>query len=200
MIRKLISVMIIIVLVICMAGCTSSNNMADSAVKAAKQYGIEEVADLGELFKAVSNTSDAYFVGSGEESSRAYADVFNSSNSLPQKEVDKVIFVVVFEKPNPSTFNRCQCTVVVFKDSKDASEIYGKCIESMLHKDGVSSGEDKGLSYTFERDEKGTTATSPMFRGFYLKDNCVIKCTCPVNSGDSSDFCDYFLKKMELKS
>lgn len=43
---------------------------------------------------------------------------------------------------------------MVFKDSKDAGEIYEKCVETLSHKDGVSKGENKGLSYIFERDEK----------------------------------------------
>ena len=198
-IRKLISGMIIIVLVICMAGCSSSNNMADSAVKAAKEYGIEEVADLGELFKVVTNTSakkSAFLAGEKELAAKAYEETFNSSNSLPQKEIEKYVFIVVYEN-GETDVNRSQCAVVNFKEKKDAREIYEKCKETLILNDGVSHGEDKGMSYIFERYEK---SSRPIFRAFYLKDNCVIRYTSYCGPGENTGFSEYFLNKMGLKS
>ncbi len=198
-VRKSLSVLFIVLFAISMAGCFAKNDVPSSIVKAAKGYGIEEVASRTDLIKIsaklTSEGAGYYRAKDTEEATKYYQSYFNARKKLPDIDADDFIAVSVKEKGN-AVIHVSSVYSVTLKSKEDAKEVFDKLSEiamSSLRILGKDKGEKSKYSYAIAY-EKNTVSTTVI--GIYLEGKSVTYLQAYSYKNELNAFALYFCGKM----
>ena len=200
-VRKCISVLIIALFAINLAGCSMFNtSVQGSIVSIFKGYGVEEVESQTDLLKIsmkLNQEGSGYLILNDEKATKAYQSYFNGRRKLPTVDCDKFIVGIVLEKGD-AVVHAASVYSAEFFSEDDAKEVYEKYSPDFTTKKQTSDeGQEKDYSYTlmYTRGATGTTV-----KGLYLEGKTVTLIQGSFFKGESNAFIDKFCKKMAWKS
>ncbi len=200
-VRKCISVLLIALFAISMAGCSLFNTgVSGSIVNTLKGYGVKEVekqTDLIRITAKLNSEGSGYLILKDEKATKAYQSYFNTRRKLPTVDANQFIVAVILEKGDKAV-HAASVYSAEFYSEDDAKEVYEKFSPNFTTKKQTSDeGTEKDYSYTlmYTRSSNGATV-----RGLYLEGKSVTMIQGSFYKGESNAFIDKFCKKMAWKS
>lgn len=198
-IRKIASVLMVTVFAISMAGCAfAKGNVHQTAVNAAKGYGIEEVDSRTELIRATAKITaegSAYLVAQdSEEATKFYQTYFNTNRKLPDVDAKNCLILNIREKGDVA-MHACSVYSIEFKNKDDAKDVYdqySKLIMSSSRIKDKETGDKSNYSYAIAYEK----SSSRIIRGMYLQGTSITYIQASSYKQETNAFAEYFLKKM----
>lgn len=197
--RKIVSVLLITLFVLSMAGCAfAKGNVHQTAVNAAKGYGIEEVDSRTELIRATAKLSQegsAYLVAQdSEEATKFYQTYFNTNRKLPDVDAKNCLILNIREKGDVA-MHACSVYSIEFKNKDDARDVYdqySKLIMSSSRIKDKETGDKNNYSYAIAYEK----SSSRIIRGMYLQGTSITYIQASSYKQETNAFAEYFLNKM----
>lgn len=198
-IRRIVSVLMVTVFAISMAGCAfSKSGVHNDVIKAAKGYGIEEVDNRTELIRAtakITQEGSAYLVAKdSEEATKFYQTYFNTMRRLPDVDAENCLILNIREKGDVA-MHACSVYSIEFKNKDDARDVfdqYSKLIMSSSRIKDKETGDKQNYSYAIAYEK----SSSRIIRGIYLEGTSITYIQASSYKQETNAFADYFLKKM----
>jgi len=198
-IRRIVSVLMVTVFAISMAGCAfSKSGVHNDVIKAAKGYGIEEVDNRTELIRAtakITQEGSAYLVAKdSEEATKFYQTYFNTMRKLPDVDAENCLILNIREKGDVA-MHACSVYSIEFKNKDDARDVfdqYSKLIMSSSRIKDKETGDKQNYSYAIAYEK----SSSRIIRGIYLEGTSITYIQASSYKQETNAFADYFLKKM----
>ena len=202
-IRKAVSVLLVTVFSLSIAGCFLKSDVPTAFEKAVKSYGIEKVEKRSDLTKVTAKLtqegSGYYVTKDDEEATKNYKSYFGSRKGLPDCEADDFRIVAVREK-GESVLHSATAYTLTFKHADDAKEVYdvmSKVILKNSRAKGTDQGEKNGYSYALAYEK---TTISTTVRGFYYEDKSITVIQGNSYKNETNAFVEHFCKKMNYIS
>lgn len=198
-IRRIVSVLMVTVFAISMAGCAfSKSGVHNDVIKAAKGYGIEEVDSRTELIRAtakITQEGSAYLVAKdSEEATKFYQTYFNTMRKLPDVDAENCLILNIREKGDVA-MHACSVYSIEFKNKDDARDVfdqYSKLILSSSRIKDKEQGDKNNYSYAIAYEK----SSSRIIRGMYLEGTSITYIQASSYKQETNAFAEYFLKKM----
>ena len=198
-IRRIVSVLMVTVFAVSLAGCVfASGNVHQTAVNAAKSYGIEEVDSRTELIRATAKLSQegsAYLVAQdSEEATKFYQTYFNTNRKLPDVDAKNCLILNIREKGDVA-MHACSVYSIEFKNKDDARDVYdqySKLIMSSSRIKDKETGDKNNYSYAIAYEK----SSSRIIRGMYLQGTSITYIQASSYKQETNAFAEHFLKKM----
>jgi len=198
-IRRIVSVLMVTVFAISMAGCAfSKSGVHNDVIKAAKGYGIEEVDNRTELIRAtakITQEGSAYLVAKdSEEATKFYQTYFNTMRKLSDVDAENCLILNIREKGDVA-MHACSVYSIEFKNKDDARDVfdqYSKLIMSSSRIKDKETGDKQNYSYAIAYEK----SSSRIIRGIYLEGTSITYIQASSYKQETNAFADYFLKKM----
>ena len=198
-IRRIVSVLMVTVFAISMAGCAfSKSGVHNDAIKAAKGYGIEEVGSRTELIRATSSLTkegSAYLVAiDSEEATKFYATYFNTRKRLPDVDAENCLIINIREKGD-AAMHACSVYSIEFKNKDDARDVFDQYSKEVMSSSRIKDkdqGDKNNYSYAIAYERSSST----IIRGMYLEGKSITYVQANSYREETNAFADYFLRKM----
>ena len=198
-IRRIVSVLMVTVFAISMAGCAfSKSGVHNDVIKAAKGYGIEEVDNRTELIRAtakITQEGSAYLVAKdSEEATKFYQTYFNTMRKLSDVDAENCLILNIREKGDVA-MHACSVYSIEFKNKDDARDVfdqYSKLIMSSSRIKDKETGDKQNYSYAIAYEK----SSSRIIRGIYLEGTSITYIQANSYKQETNAFAEDFLKKM----
>lgn len=198
-IRRIVSVLMVTVFAISMAGCAfSKSGVHNDVIKAAKGYGIEEVDNRTELIRAtakITQEGSAYLVAKDSaEATKFYQTYFNTMRKLPDVDAENCLILNIREKGDVA-MHACSVYSIEFKNKDDARDVFDQYSKLILSSSRIKDKEqgDKNIySYAIAYEK----SSSRIIRGMYLEGTSITYIQASSYKQETNAFAEYFLKKM----
>ena len=203
-VRKIISVLLIALFAISMAGCTLFGNKTtiDKVERSLNSCGVRQVTTYSALLntslqlKSGSKAASYYFC-EYEEAKKRFSKAFNESQKLPKYEPVGFIAAFVAEQ-HKAGVDTTSVHSAEFRTENEAKRTYEQTAkELMMKKDDGKQVEDETCSYTitYIKDANSTTV-----KGVYIMGTNVTEIEATVHRNNINEFLENFCQKMKWVS
>ena len=200
---KSVSVLIIALFAVSMAGChLFSNRTIDKVERSLTSCGVRNVRTYSELLNTslqLKNSSKAasYYFCYDEEAEKRFLKEFNKSLKLPKYQ--PVCFMAAFvAEQNKSGVQTTSVHTAEFRTEQETKRTYEQAAKELwMKKDDGKQVEDKNCSYTITYLKNGNTTT---VYGVYAMGTSVTTIWATVDHKGINIFLEEFCKKMKWVS
>ncbi len=150
-IKKALSVLLLLSVVLSLSACSATRLKQDSVVKALENQDFEECDDyneFSEIYGRMNKENAAYVKLTDKKAQKAYDKLFNRLNKYPSADVTDAT-CAFFSGKNGFGY----VFFFKFEDENKAEKVYKKFVKSLNDAD---DGEEKSLIYTVSDSKKGT--------------------------------------------